>query len=243
MMYTGYTMRLGVFDSGIGGEAVATSLRQAFPEADILVVNDHGNVPYGSKTMEQIRELTNAAIQPLLAANCDIIIIACNSATAAAIEYLRDRYPSQSFIGLEPMVKPAATLTKTNVIAVCATPATLASERYQKLLATYASNIKVIEPDCSRWAYMIEHDQIDRAAIEQIVNNSCDAGADVIVLACTHYHWLKELISEIAGGRAVVLEPSEAIARRIEQIYALPNPSATITSDPTLTPASIKKLV
>lgn len=211
-------MKLGVFDSGIGGEAVAASLREAFPKAEVIAVNDHDNVPYGSKTMDQIRQLTNAAIQPLLAVRCDAIVIACNSASAAAIEDLRLNYPSQVFIGLEPMVKPAATLTKTGTIAVCATPATLASERYQRLVKTYAPNIKIIEPDCSRWAYMIEHNQVDRDAVERVVHSCCENGADVIVLACTHYHWIKDLISEIAGERAVVLEPSEAIARRVREL-------------------------
>lgn len=213
-------MKLGVFDSGIGGEAVAASLRLAFPEAEITTVNDHDNVPYGSKTVEQIKLLTDAAIQPLLDIRCDIIIIACNSASAAAIESLREKYPGQPFIGLEPMVKPAAALTKSGVIAVCATPATLSSDRYSRLVEKYGQNTTIIEPDCSRWASMIEHDQIDRTEIERTINHCCDAGADVIVLACTHYHWIKGLINETARGRAIVLEPSEAIARRVAELYA-----------------------
>src|SRR5690606_20568475 len=155
----------GIFDSGIGGEAVAASLQLAFPSATIQVVNDKKNVPYGSKTTEQVIALTDAAIQPLLAAQCDIIIIACNTASAAALEILRSRYLAQSFIGLEPMVKPAALLTKTGIIAVCATPSTLASKRYEWLVATYAKNVRILQPDCSRWAYMIENKQIDRAEI------------------------------------------------------------------------------
>lgn len=220
-------MKLGVFDSGIGGEAVAASLRNAFPDADIMVVNDHDNVPYGSKSPEQIRFLTNAAIQPLLAADCDIIVIACNSASAAAIEGLRQRYPSQVFIGLEPMVKPAAALTKTGTIAVCATPATLASERYRRLVEKYAANTKIIEPDCSRWAYMIENDQINRNEIVRTVNECCNVGADVIVLACTHYHWIKDMVSEIAAGRAQILEPSEAIGRRVRELLQFTEQVAT----------------
>src|SRR5690606_15571961 len=101
-------MKLGVFDSGIGGETIAASLRIAFPKAEIEVVNDRKNVPYGSKSTEQIIILTDAAIQPLLTLSCDVIILACNSASAAAIETLRATYPEQKFIGLEPMIKPAA---------------------------------------------------------------------------------------------------------------------------------------
>lgn len=227
-------MKLGVFDSGIGGEAVATSLRMAFPEATIQVVNDKKNVPYGSKTTDEVTRLTDAAIQPLLTTKCDIIILACNTASAAALEVLRSKYPQQQFIGLEPMVKPAAALTKTGVIAVCATPSTLASDRYKWLVETYAKNTRIIKPDCSSWAYMIENDQIDRDGIAAIVNDCCDAGADVIVLGCTHYHWIKDLITEIAGSRATVLEPSEAVARRILAIMSTPEttpePSAIMSA-------------
>jgi len=211
-------MKLGIFDSGIGGEAVAASLQKAFPDATLQIVNDRRNVPYGSKTTEQIVGLTDAAIQPLLAGGCDIIILACNTATAAAIETLRERYPLQPFIGLEPMVKPAASLTKTGVVAVCATPSTLRSQRYQNLIEKYGKDIKFIEPDCSQWAYMIETNHIDRSVIRHTIDQCCEQGADVIVLACTHYHWIKELINEIAAGRATVLEPSEAIARRVKTI-------------------------
>ncbi len=204
----------------MGGEAIADSLRKAFPEATILVVNDSENVPYGSKTTEEIIRLTDAAIQPLLKDACDIIILACNTATIAAIKTLRDRYPTQQFIGLEPMVKPAAAMTETGVIAVCATPFTLASERYAWLVETYAHDIRIIEPDCSRWARMIENGHIDRTAIANTITQCYDEGADVIVLGCTHYIWIKDLIEECAGAGVQVIEPSEAIVRRIKSLLA-----------------------
>lgn len=211
-------MKLGVFDSGIGGEAVAESLKKEFPTAQIITVNDRDNVPYGDKTPADVIHLTMAAIQPLLDAGCDIIIIACNTATTIAIEHLRIVFPGQKFIGLEPMVKPAAHLTKSHTIAVCATPATLTSQRYTNLLKKYALHLEILEPDCSQWAYWIENNSINRQHIESTINDVCARGADVIVLACTHYHWIKELIADIADGRAVVIEPSEAIARRVRQL-------------------------
>jgi len=211
-------MKLGIFDSGMGGKALAASLRLIFPEATIHVVDDHKNVPYGSKTPEQVTVLTDAAIQPLLKEECDIIIIACNTATMAAIETLRKKYPTQDFIGIEPMVKPAARFSKTGTFAVCATPVTLASKRYKWLVDTYAATARIIQPDCGEWARMIESDSIDKAAIEKVVKDCCNEGADVIVLGCTHYHWIKEMIQEIAGSRAIVIEPSEAIARRVTAI-------------------------
>ena len=211
-------MKLGIFDSGMGGRALAASLTEVFPDSTIHVVDDRKNVPYGSKTTEQIITLTTQAIQPLLEEKSDIIIIACNTATMAAIETLRRIYPSQKFIGLEPMVKPAASISKTGVIAVCATPFTLASQRYAWLIKTYAKDTRIIQPDCSAWARMIENNTIDKKLITATIDDCCEQGADVIVLGCTHYHWIKNMVQEIAGNRAVVLEPSEAIARRIQDI-------------------------
>ncbi len=211
-------MKLGVFDSGIGGEAVALALQDTFPTADIIIVNDKAHVPYGDKTTTEVIQLTDAAIQPLLAGACDVIILACNTATAAAIETLRSRYPTQKFIGIEPMIKTAAALTKTNTIAVCATPSTLRSNRYKQLLTTYGQHLNIIEPDCSDWAYLIENNQLNRQTIKRVITDTCERGADVIVLGCTHYHWIKDIINEMAAGRAVVIEPSEAIGRRLSAL-------------------------
>jgi glutamate racemase len=211
-------MKLGVFDSGIGGEAVAASLRITFPDAQIIVVNDQKNIPYGDKTADQVISLTDAAVQPLLKASCDIIILACNTATALAIATLRTKYPNQKFIGIEPMIKTAANVTKANTIAVCATPATLASERYHNLITKYGSHLTILEPDCSTWAYMIENNTVNHEEIKHVIEDMCLRGADVIILGCTHYHWIKELILEIADGRAQVIEPSDAIGRRVQQL-------------------------
>lgn len=211
-------MKLGVFDSGIGGEAVAAALKQTFPTATIDTINDRRNVPYGDKTPEQVRALTETAIQPFLNSNYDAIILACNTATAQAIDYLRTAYPTQLFIGIEPMVKAAAEATTSGTIAVCATPSTLASDRYHELKQRYAQAINVIEPDCHDWASLIENNQLNHIHIEETIDSLCDQGADVIVLGCTHYHWIKELITELAVGRAQILEPSEAIGRRVTEL-------------------------
>lgn len=214
-------MKLGVFDSGIGGEAIAASLATAFPQADIMTVNDKAHMPYGSRGAEEIVSLTDKAIQPLLTAQCDVIVIACNTATTTALPTLRKKYPAQKFIGIEPMVKPACALTKTGVVAVCATPVTLASERYAKLVAEYAHGVSLIEPDCSDWAYMIENNAVNEEKIAAVVADVIKQGADVIVLGCTHYHWIKELIEQSANGDAMVLEPSNAIAARVSELLDL----------------------
>lgn len=220
-------MKLGVFDSGIGGEAVAAALQKTFPDAEIITVNDRDNVPYGEKSRERVIGLTDAAIQPLLASRCDVIILACNTATTAAIATLRSRYPTQRFIGIEPMIKPAAALTKSGRIAVCATPATLGSARYDELISLYGANLSIIEPDCQEWAYMIEHNQINHQKIAETIEQVCNTGADVIVLGCTHYHWIKDDIIALTRGRAVVLEPSEAIGRQVVALLGSEERSAT----------------
>lgn len=212
-------MRIGVFDSGIGGKAVTNKLTEAFPEFDIITVNDSKNVPYGTKPAQQIIDLTHSAIQPLIENKCSIIVLACNTATAIAIESLRSTYKNTQFVGLEPMVKTAATLTKSGIITVCATPATLESQRYKKLKGRYAHNITILEPDCSEWAGMIERKAVDKIKIAHTIETSLIKGSDVIVLGCTHYHWIEELISNLVNNKTVkILQPTAAVIRRVAEL-------------------------
>jgi len=122
------------------------------------------------------------------------------------------------FVGIEPMVKPAAAMSKAHHIAVFATPATLSSARYNELKETWAKNTIIDEPDCSSWAGLIEAGKKDDVPLEETLETELQKGADVIVLACTHYHWLKDRAEKIAGSRATILEPSDAISRRIASI-------------------------
>ncbi|MFZ1250730.1 MAG: glutamate racemase [Candidatus Microsaccharimonas sp.] len=211
-------MKIGVFDSGIGGEAVAHELRSLIEYAEVVSVNDHKNVPYGGRPKDEIIELTDAAIQPLLKQGCDAIVLACNTATTNAISALRERYPTQKFVGLEPMVKPAARTSKTKKIAVLATPATLQSQRYAELKKQWAENVTVFEPDCHTWATLIENNKINDVDLEAVITPLLEADVDVIVLGCTHYHWLKNTIQKKVGSDITVLEPSNAISSRILSI-------------------------
>lgn len=213
-----HMVKIGVFDSGIGGKAVAKRLRQLFPKAKIISVHDSANVPYGSKPASEVIRLTDAAIQPLLAEKCDAIVIACNTATTNAIDHLRSTYPDVHFVGIEPMVKPAAKLTKTGTIAVLATPGTLKSHRYAELKRLWAAQLTVIEPDCSSWATLIERGELQRVDVHVAVHESLRWQADVIVIACTHYHWIKDRIQATAGPSVRVLEPSDAIGARIDSL-------------------------
>lgn len=119
------------------------------------------------------------------------------------------------------MVKPAAKSTVTGVVAICATPATLASKRYAQLKDLYAKGVKILEPDCSQWAYMIEENQINEQLINRQISDLCQASADVIVLGCTHYHWIEEIIKNAAAGRAKVIQPEAAVTAQLKKVLGL----------------------
>lgn len=211
-------MKIGVFDSGIGGQAVARRLSELLPDAEIICADDHAHVPYGNRPADEIVRLSDAAIQPLLNATCDAIVIACNTVTTVAITHLRATYPAMNFIGIEPMVKPAALQTKSGKIAVLATPATLASSAYAVLKKMWTSDIDVIEPNTTSWATLIEAGKAAEVPIEDTILQLIAQNVDVIVLACTHYHWLKERAVTATGVRAIILEPSDAIGNRITSL-------------------------
>jgi glutamate racemase len=210
-------MKVGVFDSGVGGQSVANAISKAMPEHEVLVRDDRANLPYGNKTKEQLLTLVPPIFDEMIANGCQVIVVACNTVTTTIIAELKQRFPGTTLIGVEPMIKPAAEQTLTNVIAVCATPATLKSDRYRELKDTYASNVHVLEPDCSDWASMIEDKAVNEDKISQLITRVLEQGADQVVLACTHYHWIEEDIIRICQGRAHVLQPEAAIVRRLIQ--------------------------
>lgn len=211
--------KIGVFDSGIGGESVANALRSALPQSEIIYASDTQHVPYGDKTPQQVLGFVVPILQQLVDQQCDLIVIACNTVTTHHIAALRGIF-QVPLVGIEPMIKPAAAATKTGTIAVCATPATLASPRYAELKQRYAQKVRVIEPDCSNWAYMIEHNQLNQQAIAAQIDDLCTAGADVIVLGCTHYHWIQDVIQNITRDRAQVIQPEAAIVERVRSLVS-----------------------
>lgn len=213
-------VRIGVFDSGAGGEAVAATLGELIPHAEVVTASDPEHVPYGSRSDAEVRRLTETAVQPLLQAHSDVIVLACNTATAAAVEQLRKTYPQTPFVGLEPMVKPACALTESKSIIVCATPATLRSQRYLKLKTTWGVGVTILEPDCSDWAATIERGAPEAVNLAPLTSLVGKAGADVVVLGCTHYHWIKQRVEDALGPGVTVLEPTDAIAAQIRRVTA-----------------------
>jgi glutamate racemase len=210
-------IKIGVFDSGVGGLSVANAIKKALPGYEIIYKDDSQHVPYGTKSLEQIYSFTKPILEELIEEGCQVIVIACNTVTTNIITRLRYELPTP-LIGMEPMVKPAANNTSSGVIAICATPRTLSSERYKLLKQRYAASIKVLEPDCSDWSYMIETNTLDREKIAKTVDYVCEKGADQIVLGCTHYHWIEEEIKELAKGRAKVLQPEKPVIKQLKTV-------------------------
>jgi glutamate racemase len=214
-------MKIGVFDSGIGGLSVAQAIQQALPDAEVLFMDDHEHLPYGTKTPKEILRYALPILEGLGDVGCEVIVVACNTVTTTLIEDLRSKI-RVPLVGMEPMVKPAAELTKSGIIAICATPTTLASKRYKWLKQTYAKHVKVLEPDCSDWTQMIETKKVDRQKIHDRINSACQQGADVIVLGCTHYHWIEDEIRQIAAGRATVLQPEQPVIEQLKRVLKRP---------------------
>jgi len=210
-------MKIGVFDSGVGGLSVANAIKKALPDYEVVLKEDKEHVPYGTKTPEVLLELVTPILQSLVNEGCNVIVVACNTVTTTLIKDLR-AIIKVPLVAIEPMVKPAAELTKSNIIAVCATPTTLASARYAWLKQVYAKNVQVLEPDCSDWVFMIEHNEIDQEKIDTRIREVLDKGADVIVLGCTHFHWIEEEINKLSAGRAKVIQPEEAIINRLKAV-------------------------
>lgn len=212
-------MIIGVFDSGVGGQAVATAVAAALPMHSVQVRNDRANVPYGTKTAAQLLQLVTPLLQSMVDDGCRVIVVACNTVSTTIIAELRQLI-TVPLVAMEPMIKPAAQLTTAGIIAVCATPTTLASQRYALLKQHYATGITVLEPDCSNWSTMIETDQLDVRAIAATINQTLDAGADVIVLGCTHYHWIQHEIQVLCNDRAIVLQPEQPVIAELTRVLA-----------------------
>lgn len=210
-------MKIGVFDSGVGGLSVANAIRRELPQLKIDYKEDHEHMPYGTKTVEQIYGFVKPFFKQFVDDGCQVIVVACNTVTTNLIKQLREEFPVP-MVGIEPMVKPAAEHTKTGVIAVFATPLTLKSQRYHWLKDHYAKGVKVIEPNASDWASMIENNQVYRDKIANRVEEALSQNADQLVLGSTHYHWIEQQIKQLANGRAEVIQPEDAVIAHLKRV-------------------------
>ncbi len=209
---------IGVFDSGLGGLSVLAAIADALPTADLVYFADSAHLPYGDKSDDFIRARVLKIGRHLAEQGCSPIVIACNTATAAAVTALRQALPHVPQIGVEPGVKPAAISTRSGHIAVLATVSTARSERLAGLIRSHAKGIRVDVLACPGWATRVEALQLDdpafAAAARCHLAPALDAGADRFVLGCTHYAFLGPILEPIVEGRAHLVDVAAAVARQ-----------------------------
>ena len=212
---------VGVFDSGAGGISVLRELQRELPGEDFIYYADSGHCPYGGKPREAILARAVAITEFLLARGCKLIVVACNTATIAAVEQLRESYPLP-FIGMEPAVKPAVQQTRSGVVGVLATGAALGGEKFHKLVAAHAGGLRVITQPCPGWVELVERGELDTPAARELVARQVAPliaqRADTLVLGCTHYPFLRPLVEQAAGAGVQVLDTGAAVARHTRRV-------------------------
>ncbi len=214
---------IGVFDSGVGGLSVLREIRARLPEADLLYVADQAHVPYGPRPLAQVREFAGEIARFLLAQGARVVVVACNTASAAALTHLRTIYPHALFVGMEPAVKPAARSTHSGVVGVLATPATFQGQLLAGVVARFAREVTVLEQTCPGLVEQIEAGELDSSVTRELlagyVAPLVARGADTLVLGCTHYPFVLPLIEELAGPQVRVINPAPAVARQTERVW------------------------
>jgi len=232
---------IGVFDSGVGGISVLKHIRALLPHEQLLYVADSKYAPYGNKTPAEIQARCFEIADFLIKKEIKALVVACNTATAAAIEVMREKYilPDFNFpiIGMEPAVKPAAEASKSGVIGVLATVGTLKSAQFAALLETYGRNVRVVTQACVGLVECIERGELNTnttlALLKQYCQPLLDEGADTIVLGCTHYPFVRPLIETIVGSKVTLIDTGMAVAKHLkhqlqEQYLLLPSYSANV---------------
>lgn len=214
---------IGVFDSGLGGLSVLAAIAHALPRADLVYLADTAHVPYGDKPDGFITGRVLAIGRHLADAGCKLIVVACNTATTAAIQALRDHLPAVPVVGVEPGVKPAAQSSATRHIAVLATEATARSQRLAHLVKAHADGTRVDVVPCPGWATHVETLRPDtpafRAEVATKIEPLLAAGADRLVLGCTHYAFLAPIIAPLLKDRAELVDVAAAVARQVVRLY------------------------
>jgi glutamate racemase len=214
-------VRIGIFDSGLGGISVLKEIRARLPAASLAYVADSGWVPYGSRSEHVIRQRARAMGRFLVDHGAEIIVVACNTATAAAVPMLREQLDIP-VVGMEPAVKPATAATRNGIVGVLATVGTLRSARFAALLDQFGGEITVLTRACPGLVEQVEAGDLDgpktRLLVEQFVPPLVHGGADTLVLGCTHYPFLRPLIQDVAGPEVTIIDTGEAVARRVEQV-------------------------
>ena len=221
---------IGIFDSGVGGLSVFREIRKVLPSQSYAYYSDNAHCPYGEKSKEYIIDRARAITSELISLGSEIVVVACNTATAAAISTLRDEFPVK-FIGMEPAVKPAAAITKTGVVGVLATAGTLKATKYIDTREKWTQNVRIVEHVGEGFVELVENGDTDSSEAFEVVERSLrpllEAGADTVVLGCTHYPFLADTIKKVAAAYHAdsnldsefhLIDPAPAVARHLLEV-------------------------
>jgi len=221
------TKPIAVFDSGVGGISVLRELRKILPNEDYIYYGDSKNAPYGMKTKEEVRKLTIDAAEYLFAQGAKALVVACNTATSAAVRSLRELYPDVPLVGIEPAVKPAATIKPNCRVLVMATPMTIREEKFQTLMSKYEDMAEIIPLPCPGLMDFVERGDLSsedfRRYLEELLFVHRIHPVDSVVLGCTHYPFAKEMIREVLGPDVMVFDGGEGTAREMKRRLAEAN--------------------
>lgn len=218
---------IGVFDSGLGGLSVLAAIARRLPQADLTYFADTAHVPYGSKNDSFIRSRVLRIGDHLVERGCNIVVVACNTATAAAVDDLRKRHPGIPVVGIEPGIKPAAAASTSRRIAVLTTEATARSERLTRLIRNHAADVEVRIEACPGWATRVEmlhlHDPAFTAEVAAKILTLLESGADQLVLGCTHYSFLSPMLQPLVKSRATLVDVADAVAQQVSRLTKQPD--------------------
>lgn len=213
---------IGIFDSGVGGLSVLHAILDLIPGEWFVYLGDQAHVPYGARPADQIKIFAEAITQFLLHQGAKMIVVACNTASAAALKYLRAQFPGIQFVGMEPAVKPAAETTQTGKVGVLATPATFQGELYASVVERFGKGVELLQNTCPGLVDQIERGELDSPATQSILKHALspmlEKGIDTVVLGCTHYPFVIPQIQAIAGDQVRVIDPAPAIARQTARV-------------------------
>lgn len=209
---------IGIFDSGAGGLSVLEAVRTQMPAEEIIYLGDQAHVPYGPRRLDEVCAFSEEITRFLLAQGAKLIVVACNSASAAALPSLRATFPAVPFVGMEPAVKPAVEQTRSGVVGVLATPATFQGALYASVIERFAQSVTVLQHTCPGLVAQIEKGALEAAETESILRGALqpmlEKGIDTVVLGCTHYSFVIPLIEQIVGKNVRVIDPAPAVARQ-----------------------------
>lgn len=215
---------IGIFDSGVGGLSVLRAVRDLLPHENVLYLADQAHIPYGPRQKADIRAFSFGITEFLLMQGAKLIVVACNTASAAALQDLRAHFPEVPFVGMEPAVKPAAAVTHTGRVGVLATPTTFAGDMYAALVDRFGKGIKIYQSTCPGLVEQIERGDLDTPATQSILEDALfpmlNEGVDTVVLGCTHYPFVIPLIESITGPEVRTIDPAPAIARQTQRLLA-----------------------